>query len=239
MHLLQENVMKRGSSRWIVVLGLSLMAAHIHAQEPQALKTDKAKISYGLGVGAAKNFQRDGIGIDIDLYVQGLKDTLSAKKLLMTEEELQTVMTKFGQELNQRQAELAKATGAKNKTAGDAFLAENKKKPGVVVLPSGLQYKVLKSGTGKKATDADSVECVYRGTFVDGTEFENTTRKGKPATIALKDVIPGWKQALKLMPVGSKWQLVVPPELAYQERGYNFIGPNATLIFEIEVTAIK
>jgi FKBP-type peptidyl-prolyl cis-trans isomerase FklB len=128
---------------------------------------------------------------------------------------------------------------ADNKKEGDAFLAENMKKEGVMALPSGLQYKILKAGSGKMPTDADTVECNYRGTFINGTEFDSSYRTGKPATLKVKGVIPGWQEALKLMPVGSKWQLFIPPQLAYGERGSGPIGPNATLIFDLELLAIK
>jgi FKBP-type peptidyl-prolyl cis-trans isomerase FklB len=127
-----------------------------------------------------------------------------------------------------------------NKKAGESFLAENKKKEGVVTLPSGLQYKVLKAGDGKKPTDTDTVECNYRGTHIDGTEFDSSYRTGQPATFKVAGVIPGWREALKLMPVGSKWQIFVPSQLAYGTRGKpGSVGPNAALIFEVELLAIK
>jgi FKBP-type peptidyl-prolyl cis-trans isomerase FklB len=127
-----------------------------------------------------------------------------------------------------------------NRKAGESFLAENKKKEGVVTLPSGLQYKVLKAGDGKKPTDADTVECHYRGTLINGTEFDSSYLTGQPATFKIAGVIPGWREALKLMPVGSKWQLFVPSQLAYGARGKGgSIGPNAALIFEVELLAIK
>ena len=135
---------------------------------------------------------------------------------------------------------LVKAVAEENKKIGDAFLEENKKKEGVVALPSGLQYKILKAGDGRKPTDADMIECNYRGVLINGTEFDSSYRTGKPATLKVMGLIPGWTEALKLMPVGSKWQLFIPPQLAYGERGAGrYIGPNATLIFELELIAVK
>ncbi len=232
--------MRSMSWKWMAALVLALLAGQVSAQEPQVLKTDQDKVNYGLGVGFAKNLQRQGIEADVELVVRGLRDALSGKKLLMSDEELQKVMIKFETDFKQKQAQNAKAALEKNKKLGEAFLAENKRKPGVVVLPSGLQYLVLKQGAGKVPTDQDTVECISRGTLVDGTEFDANYRTGKPVALSVKDVIPGWREALKLMPAGSKWQLFIPPELAYKEQGWsNIIGPGATLIFEVELLAVK
>ncbi len=226
--------------KWMMILAVLCPVSLVGAQETQVLKTEQDKVNYGIGVGMAKNLQRQGVEVDVDLVVRGLRDALSGKKLLMSDEELQTTMTKFETDFRQKQGQAAKAALEKNKKAGDVFLAENKKKPGVITLPSGLQYSVLKQGSGKIPKDTDTVECLSRGTLVDGTEFDATYRSGKPISLAVKDVIPGWKEALTLMPVGSKWQLVIPPELAYREQGWsNLIGPGATLVFEVELVAIK
>jgi FKBP-type peptidyl-prolyl cis-trans isomerase FklB len=137
-------------------------------------------------------------------------------------------------------AEAKKAAAAENKTKGEAFLAENKKKEGVVTLPSGLQYKILKAGEGPKPTAEDSVKCNYRGTLIDGKEFDSSYKRNEPATFPVKGVIKGWTEALQLMPVGSKWQLFIPPDLAYGERGAGeLIQPEATLIFEVELLSIE
>ena len=159
----------------------------------------------------------------------------------MTEESLRKTMVTYQTELRQKQARARQAALVNNKKAGDAFLAQNKTKEGVVTLPSGLQYKVLKAGTGRKPADADTVECHYRGTFINGTEFDSTYG-GQPAAFKVQEGggIPGWREALKLMPVGSKWQLFLPAELAFGERGTSRgIEPNATLIFELELIAVK
>jgi len=224
---------------WVTVLGIGLLAAQVGAGEPPVLKTPKDKISYGIGVDVGRNFKRLGIDLDVDLLVKALRDTLTGEKLLLSEDELRATMNAFQAELRQKQVQATRVAALENKREGDAFLAENRKKDGVVALPSGQQYKVLKAGDGKKPTEADTIECNYRGTLVNGTEFDSS-RAGQPATFKVAGVIPGWREALALMPVGSKWQLFIPPQLAYGERGAGRdIGPNATLVFELELLAIK
>jgi FKBP-type peptidyl-prolyl cis-trans isomerase len=227
--------------KWIAVLGVLLLAAQVSAQEAQVLKTEKEKVSYGIGIDVARNFKRMGIDLDLDVLVKAMRDEYSGQKLLMSEEDLRATMNAFQAELRQKQAQAVRVATAENKKKGDAFLAENKTKEGVVSLPSGLQYKILKAGDGKKPTETDMVEVNYRGTLIDGTEFDSSYSRGQPATFKVNGgVIPGWTEALLLMPVGSKWQVFVPPELAYGERGAGRdIGPNATLIFEVELLAIK
>ncbi len=223
-----------------MIVGTMLLAALASAQESPSLKTEKDKLNYGLGVGVARNFLRQGVVVDPELVIAGMRDTLSGKKLLMTEEELQTIMSAFQKDLVQKQTEAAKAQAEKNKKEGEPFLAENGKKQGVVTLPSGLQYKVLKEGDGKKPTIEDTVVCNYRGTLIDGTEFDSSYKRNQPATFALKSVIKGWSEALQLMPAGSKWQLFVPSSLAYGEASAGpQIGANATLVFEVELLAVK
>jgi FKBP-type peptidyl-prolyl cis-trans isomerase len=226
--------------KWMMLLGIALLTAPVFAGETPVLKTQKEKVSYSLGADVARNFKRLGIEVDVDLLVKGLRDSFAGEKLLMTQAELRETMNTFQAELRQKQIEATRVAAENNKTAGDAFLAENKAKEGVVTLPSGLQYKILKAGDGKTPTDADTVECQYHGTLIDGTEFDSSYSRGQSATFKLSGVIPGWREALKLMPVGSKWQLFVPPQLAYGERGAGRdIGPNATLIFEVELVGIR
>ena len=226
--------------KWLAIALLLFAAAPIHAQEQQALTTQKEKIGYAIGVDAARNFKRLGLDFDLETLIKALHDVYSGNKLLMSDEEMLTVMTAYQKEITQKQADAAKIAAEKNKKEGDAFLAANKAKEGVITLPSGLQYKILKEGDGKKPTDADTVQVHYRGTLIDGTEFDSSFKRGQPATFPVKQIIPGWREALKLMPVGSKWQLFIPPELAYGARGAGSdIGPNATLIFEVELLAIK
>jgi FKBP-type peptidyl-prolyl cis-trans isomerase len=233
--------------RGMVVLTVAFLAAQVGAEEKPALKTQKEKASYALGVDIGKKLAQLGDDIDAEALVQGLKDAQAGKKLQLTDEELQAAIEALQTVLTQNKAKAqAKAAAAQakeaeeNKKAGDAFLAENKKKKGVVTLPSGLQYQILKEGTGKKPTANDTVECQYRGTLLDGTEFDSSYRRGEPATFPVSRVIAGWTEALQLMPVGSKWKLFIPSQLAYKDRSPgHVIGPNATLIFEVELIAIK
>jgi FKBP-type peptidyl-prolyl cis-trans isomerase len=220
---------------------VGLLPVQASGEEPPVLKSEKDRLNYSIGVGVAKNFQRQQIDIDVDLVIKGMRDAFSGEKLLMKDDDLNKTLSAFQTELRQKQEKEWLAAMEANKKAGDAFLAENKKKEGVVVLPDGLQYKILKAGNGKKPTDADTVECRYRGTLVDGTEFDSSDRSGKPTVdFEIKNLFTGCREALKLMPVGSKWQLFIPPELAYGSRGSGYqIGPNATLIFEVELLAIK
>jgi FKBP-type peptidyl-prolyl cis-trans isomerase len=205
-----------------------------------AEKTDKKKISYGIGVDIGRNFKRLGLDLDLDVLAKGLKDANTGKKLDLSEDELRTVMSNYQNELKQKQLMAMKTVGDNNQKAGEAFLAENAKKAGVVTLPSGLQYKILKKGDGKMPTAEDTVECNYRGTLLDGIVFDSSYQTGKPALFKVSGVIPGWQEALKLMPVGSKWQLFIPPQLAYGQRGAGRdIGPNATLVFEVELIGIQ
>src|SRR5262249_24576292 len=153
----------------------------------------------------------------------------------LTEDDLRAIMTSLQEEMKQKQMQAMAMASTENKKAGEAFLAENGKKEGVVTLPSGLQYKILKAGTGKKPVDTDTVLCNYKGAFIDGAEFDSSADAGKPVPFELNRIIPGFKEALELMPVGSKWQIFIPSNLGYGESGAgNVIGPNATLVFEIE-----
>lgn len=204
------------------------------------LTSQKDKFSYALGMNLGSNLQRQSVPVNVDLIMKGLKDALAGSKTLMTEEEARAAMMEMQTQLRQQAMEKAKVEGEKNQKDGDAFLAANKGKPGVVTLPSGLQYKIEKAGTGPKPTAADSVVCNYEGTLIDGKEFDSSAKHGGPATFPVSGVIKGWTEALQLMPVGSKWQLFVPPALAYGERGAGGdIGPNSTLIFEVELVSIQ
>jgi FKBP-type peptidyl-prolyl cis-trans isomerase len=227
--------------RWLIpCLGFGLLVTQLKAQDASPLKTQKDKQSYALGVAVAKSFQSQGIDADPEVVAKGLKDVLAGGKLLMTDDEIRATMDAFQQEMTQKQTQALSALAESNKKAGDAFLAENGKKDGVVTLPSGLQYKILKAGDGKKPMGSDTVVCQYRGTLVDGTEFDSSYKSGQPATIEIDRVIPGFREALMLMPTGSKWQFVIPANLAYGERGAgNVVAPNATLIFEVELLSIQ
>jgi FKBP-type peptidyl-prolyl cis-trans isomerase FklB len=208
-----------------------------------ALTTKKQKFSYALGMSIGTqvggNLKKQSVEVDPTLVSQGLKDALSGAKPRLTQEEAQAVLTEVQSEVRKEQQEKMQEASAKNKTEGEAFLAANKSKEGVVTLPDGLQYKILTAGTGPKPTASDSVVCNYRGTLINGTEFDSSYKRGQPATFGVGQVIKGWTEALQLMPVGSKWQLVIPSSLAYGERGAGAdIGPDSTLIFEVELLSI-
>jgi len=192
-----------------------------------------------IGSGLGTNLKKQSVEVDTNLVSQGLKDSMAGAKTRLTQEEAQAVLTEVQNEINKQRQEKAQEAGTKNKTEGEAYLAANKSKEGVVTLPSGLQYKILTAGTGPKPTASDSVKCNYRGTLINGTEFDSSFKRGQPATFGVGQVIKGWTEALQLMPVGSKWQLVIPSSLAYGERGPGEIGPNATLIFEVELLSIE
>jgi FKBP-type peptidyl-prolyl cis-trans isomerase len=207
---------------------------------PLALKTSKEKFSYALGMKMGANLHKQSVPVDPNILARGLKDGLSGGKTLLTEEQAQAALVEVQNDLRKKQQEKMQAEGATNKKEGDAFLAANKGKEGVVTLPSGLQYKILKEGTGAKPAAGDSVVCNYRGTLINGTEFDSSYKRGQPATFPVTGVIKGWTEALQLMPVGSKWQLFIPPDLAYGERGPSpEIGSNSTLIFEVELLSIE
>ncbi len=211
---------------------------------PLALKTPKEKFSYALGMNTGKRMaeglKKQAVPYDPALLTRGMKDGLAGGKTLLTDAEAQTVLTDVQKEMRDKQQAKMQAEGATNKKDGEAFLAANKGKEGIVALPSGLQYKILKAGTGPKPTASDSVVCNYRGTLINGTEFDSSYKRGQPATFPVGGVIKGWTEALQLMPLGSKWQLFVPSDLAYGERGAGGdIGPDATLVFEVELLSIE
>jgi len=222
------------------IIGIILLAGQVQAEEVQPLKTQKDRINYAVGVDLIKNFKRQGIDADLDMVIKGMREEASGKKLLMTETEMRKTLADYQTELKTKQAQLKKDLAEKNKKDGAAFLAENKKKDGVVTTASGLQYKVIKAGKGKSPADADTVTVKYRGTLIDGTEFGSSELFGYPVTFFVKDsVIAGWAEALKLMSAGAKWQVFVPSQLAYAEKGAGRdIGPNATLVYEIELIAV-
>jgi FKBP-type peptidyl-prolyl cis-trans isomerase FklB len=210
------------------------------SQNTSTLTTQKDKISYAIGMNIGTNLHRQSVDVDPKILQQGLEDSLAGGKTLLSEDEAKATLTQFQTEMRQKQQEKMQQAGATNKKEGDDFLAANKTKEGVVTLPSGLQYKILTAGTGPKPTASDSVVCNYRGTLIDGKEFDSSYKRGQPATFPVGGVIKGWTEALQLMPVGSKWQLFVPSDLAYAERGSGpDIGPNATLIFEVELLSIQ
>lgn len=225
---------------WMMALGITLLAGTTLAQNAPTLKTPKDKLSYALGMDVANTLRRQSIEIDPVLFNQGISDVYSGGKLLLSDDEARSVIGDMQKDMRKKAEEARTQSAENNKKAGETFLAENKKAQGVISLPSGLQYKVLKGGEGKKPTLDDTVVCQYRGTLIDGKEFDSSYKRNEAATFPVKGVIKGWTEALQLMPVGSRWQLFIPPDLAYGERGAGpDIGPNSTLIFEVELVSIK
>ena len=208
-------------------------------QAPLVLKTQKEKASYALGMNVGKglgtSLRQQSVEVDQAILLRGMKDALAGGKTLLTEDEMKAALTQLQTDM------LAKAAEA-NKKAGEEFLAANKTKEGVVTLPSGLQYKILTAGTGPKPAATDTVSCNYRGTLLDGKEFDSSYKRGQPLSIQVNGVIKGWTEALQLMPVGSKWQLFIPSDLGYGDRGADprsGIGPGVTLIFDVELLSIQ
>jgi FKBP-type peptidyl-prolyl cis-trans isomerase FklB len=209
------------------------------ASSPLVLKSDKEKFSYALGMNLGNSLHKQSVPVDPAILERGLKDAL-AGKTQMTDEEARGAIMAVQTEMRKKMEESKQAAGGANKKVGDEFLAANKAKEGVTTLPSGLQYKILTAGTGPKPALTDSVVCNYRGTLIDGKEFDSSYKRGQPATFPVNGVIKGWTEALQLMPVGSKWQLFVPADLAYGDRGAGAdIGAGATLIFEVELVSIQ
>ena len=193
-----------------------------------------------IGTGYSQGLKKQSVDVDWNLIAQGMKDAAAGSKTRLTQDEAKAVLNEVQTEIQKQQQEKTQQAAAANKTEGEAFLAANKSKDGVVTLPSGLQYKILTAGAGPKPTASDSVKCNYRGTLIDGKEFDSSYKRGQPATFEVGQVIKGWTEALQLMPVGSKWQIFVPSSLGYGERGAGAeIGPNATLIFEVELLSIE
>jgi FKBP-type peptidyl-prolyl cis-trans isomerase FklB len=220
--------------------GVGLVSLGVLAQNTSTLKDQDDKISYSIGLNVGSSLKRQtqsqGLNIKPEVLAAGVKDALSDSKPLLTEQEVHEVLSSLQRGLAEKQSEV----GDKNKKAGDAFLAANKAKPGVKTLPSGLQYQVLTEGKGPKPKATDSVKANYKGTLIDGTVFDSSEQHGGPATFPLNGVIKGWTEALQLMPVGSKWRLFIPADLAYGESGAgNLIGPNSTLVFEVELLGIE
>jgi FKBP-type peptidyl-prolyl cis-trans isomerase FklB len=223
----------------VVLCALGLACSQIWAADASALNSEKDKLSYAIGSSIGTNLRKESSSLDLNLLIQAMKTSMAGEATLMPEPEIRQVLTDYQTKLRQQnQANRQKAT-LDNKKSGDAFMADFKAKPGVQASANGLLFKVITQGTGNKPTEADQVEVAYRGTLANGQVFD-ATQAGKPATLKIGSLIAGWKQALAMMNVGSKWQVVVPPELAYGERGVGTdIGPNEVLVFDVELLAIK
>jgi FKBP-type peptidyl-prolyl cis-trans isomerase FklB len=229
----------KGRLAMAMCAAVALSGAAFAADAPE-LKGDKERLSYSIGMDIGGNLKRQSVEVDPDLLAKGIKDSYGGGKTLLTEDEARQAITNFQQALMAKKAEAMRILAEKNKADGEKFLAENAKKEGVKTLASGLQYKEIAPGTGKSPKTSDTVTTHYKGTLVDGTEFDSSYKRGEPATFPVSGVIPGWTEALQLMKEGAKWQLFVPSGLAYGEQGAGqVIGPNATLIFEVELISVK
>jgi FKBP-type peptidyl-prolyl cis-trans isomerase FklB len=224
---------------WLMVFTCVIfITGQVMAAEKSELKTQKDKISYAIGMDIGSNFKRNSIEVDPDVLLKGIRASLSGEKALMTDQESREMLMAYQKELQEKQQEKMKVEGEKNKKAGEAFLAKNGKKKGVKTLSSGLQYSVIKKGSGKKPKKTDSVTVHYVGTLLDGTEFDSSLARNEPAKFPVTGVIKGWTEALLLMKEGAKWKLFVPAELAYGQYGRPGIPPNSLLIFEVELIKI-
>ncbi|MEN8262174.1 MAG: FKBP-type peptidyl-prolyl cis-trans isomerase [Nitrospirota bacterium] len=223
-----------------VVFGVLFLAGTIYAEGDSVLKTERDRVSYTIGLDIGNNLKGQSIDVDPDIFSRGVKDALTGSNPMLTEKEIQETMANFKKEMQIKQATRMKELGEKKKKEGEAFLTKNGKKKGVTTLKSGLQYEVIKEGNGKTPESADTVSVHYRGTLIDGNEFDSSFKRGQPASFQVGGVIKGWTEALQLMKTGAKWKLFIPSDLAYGERGAGrSIGPNETLIFEVELLAIK
>lgn len=221
-----------------VVMGLAMSASF--AADNIVLTSDLDKLSYSIGADLGKNFKKQGIEVNPTVMAKGLQDGMSNGQLMLTDAQMKDVLDKFQKDLMvKRNAEFAKKADD-NKAKGEAFLNQNKTNAGVITLPSGLQYKIIETGTGAKPGKEDTVTVDYTGTLVDGQVFDSSEKTGKPATFKVSQVIPGWTEALQLMPAGSTWEVFVPASLAYGSRSVGGpIGPNETLVFKIHLISVK
>ena len=234
-----NNILRNKKCITIIIAGLFVLTAQAWAQEKGVPKDKKEKTGYAIGANIGADMKRMAIEIDADMVAQGIKDAYAGKPKL-TDDELRVVLTDLNKEMQTKQGEKMKVLGDKNKQDGEAFLNQNAKASGVVQLPSGLQYKVIKEGTGKIPKATDTVLAHYKGTLIDGTEFDSSIKRNQPTEFKVNGVIPGWIEILQKMKEGSKYAVYIPSNLAYGERGNGpIIGPNAVLIFEIELIAVK
>lgn len=221
---------------WWLGCAAALVAATSHAKDVVEIKNDKQKFSYSVGIQVGQNLKRQNLDYDAKALSQGIQDALAGTTPKLSDAEMRTAM----EAMHKKEVEKREAAAKKNLETGKAFLADNKKKAGVVARESGLQYKVMKDGKGKQPKPTDTVQVHYRGTLINGTEFDSSYKRGEPATFPVNGVIQGWQEVLPLMKEGAKWQVWIPSDLAYGARGAGgAIGPNETLIFEIELLAIK
>lgn len=224
----------------ILPLALAALVVQIHAEDKTVLKDQNEKAGYSIGMTIGSSLKRDGVDVSVDALVAGIKDGITGAAPQLAPAEQQEALATLQKEMTGKIVAERKAAGEKAKKEGEVFLAANKTKEGVKTLPSGLQYEVIQEGKGKQPKPTDKVTVNYRGTLIDGTEFDSSYKRGEPATFTVDQVIKGWSEALPLMKTGSKWKLFVPADLAYGERGAGpKIPPNATLVFEVELLGVK
>ena len=211
------------------------------SQEEQSQKEHKEKLSYSLGYGVGNQMKNSSVDLDPDIFIKAIKQGLAGDKAAMTDAEMREVIQSFQKEITIKQQDVKKQLAEKNKKQGEAFLAENAKREGVVTLSSGLQYKIVKEGTGKSPKTMDKVSVNYRGTLVSGREFDSSYKRGQPAMFRVGDGIPGWNEALQLMKEGARWQLFIPAHLAYGEKGSStgIVPPYTTVVYEVELLTVK
>jgi FKBP-type peptidyl-prolyl cis-trans isomerase FklB len=225
------------ASVFIALASSSVQTASSQQESPK-LETTRDQASYAIGLNIARDVQANGL--NAEALIAGIRDVLASAEPKLTAEQCRAALAQFDQQLRAQRDQLRRITGQRNKEQGTAFLAQNGKQEGVVTLPSGLQYKVLKSGSGPSPTIRDTVRTHYHGTLIDGTVFDSSVERNEPITLQVGDVIRGWTEALQLMKVGDKWRLYVPPELGYGSQGAgDAIGPGAVLIFEVELLGIE
>jgi FKBP-type peptidyl-prolyl cis-trans isomerase len=227
--------------KWILAVGVAFLTVGLAAQDAPDLKTQKEKLSYALGMQMGADFRNQALDLDLATFAKALGEAFNGSKTRLTEEEMRAVLANSKTEYQKKQAALREEKAQATLREGEKFLAENKNVNGVVTLPSGLQYKILKQGNGDLPNLKEHVVCNYRGMLLDGTEFDNSNKHDGPSTFPMKGVIRGWAEALLRMPVGSKWQLFIPPDLAYGQGGAPSLNvpPDATLMYELELVAVK
>jgi FKBP-type peptidyl-prolyl cis-trans isomerase FklB len=229
--------MYKQSLMWLC--GLVLASSQVFAADSLVLKSDKEKLSYSIGVSIGKNLKTESTDIDINLLIEGLKTSFANEKVLMSDKDIRQMMNDYQVQMRQRATQKRQQSVIDNKKLGEAYLAEFKTQKDVLALPNGVLYKIIKEGAGNKPLESSMVEVNYRGSLINGAEFD-ATEPGHPANLKVSALIPGWKQALTAMSIGSKWHIVIPAALAYGERGVgNDIGPNEVLVFDVELLAIK
>ena len=240
MKLLESGIRTFVKLSLIAPVAAVMLSGQVWAADEMVLKTQKDKISYIVGIDMGKGMKQQALDVDPDLVAKGMKDVFAGNKTMLAEEEMTQIRAAYKKESMEKQQVRMKEASARNKKEGEAFLAENMKKEGVKTLPSGLQYKIIKEGTGAMPKLTDMVTTNYRGTLINNTEFDSSYKRGQPGKFPVNGVIAGWTEALQLMKAGSKWQLFIPPNLAYGERGAGgVIEPNATLIFDLELISIN